>query len=346
MLYRLFGRTGLRVSELCLGTMTFGQEWGWGSDLVESRRVYQAFVERGGNFIDTANHYTGGTSESYVGQFIAQDRQRMVVATKYTLNGRPDDPNGGGNHRKSLAQSLEASLRRLGTDYIDLYWVHIWDPLTPLEETMRALDDAVRAGKILYVGISDAPAWVVARMNTLAEWKDWSPFAGIQTQYSLVERTSERELLPMCKALDLAVTAWGPLGGGVLTGKFQGGVKPEGARLSSGPFAPMYVNEHNLQIAAVVGELARELERTPSQVALAWVRQQQHRGVVVPILGARNLAQLQDNLACLDFTLTQAHLDRLEAASAITLGFPHDFARAMGAFVFGKAVTDVVNHRG
>jgi len=345
MRYRLLGNTGLRVSELCLGTMTFGEEWGWGAGQEESRRMLGAFLDRGGNFLDTANHYTGGTSERFLGEFIAADRQRMVLATKYTLNGRPGDPNGGGNHRKSLVQALEGSLRRLGTDYVDLYWVHLWDPMTPMEETLRALDDVVRAGKVLYVGISDAPAWVVACMNTLAQFRDWSAFAAIQTQYSLVERTSERELLPMAKALDLAVTAWGPLGGGVLTGKFQGGVKPEGARLSEGPFAPMFVNERNLLIAEAAAQVAREVGGSPSQVALAWLRQQQHRGVVIPILGARTCEQLQDNLACLDLQLTQEHLDRLDLASAITLGFPHDFADAMRSTVLGKAVDGVVDHR-
>jgi aryl-alcohol dehydrogenase-like predicted oxidoreductase len=346
MRYRLLGHTGLRVSELCLGTMTFGEDWGWGASKAESLRMFEAFAERGGNFIDTANHYTAGTSERFLGEFLARDRQRMVLATKYTLNGRPDDPNGGGNHRKNLVQALEASLKRLATDYIDLYWVHLWDPMTPMEETLRALDDVVRAGKVLYVGISDAPAWVVARMNTLADAKNWSAFAAIQTQYSLVERTSERELLPMAKALDLAVTAWGPLGGGVLSGKFRGGVKPEGARLSQGPFAPMYVNERNLAIAEAAGGVARDLGRTPTQVALAWLRQQQDRGVVIPILGARTCAQLEDNLGCLDLVLPEEHLARLEEASGIVLGFPHDFARAMRSMVLGQAYDGVEDHRG
>jgi len=197
MRYKLLGRTGLRVSELCLGTMTFGEEWGWGASREESRGIFDAFADAGGNFVDTANLYTGGTSEKFVGEFLKGRRQRFVLATKYTLNMAPDDPNGGGNHRKNLVQSLDASLKRLDTDYIDLYWVHAWDGMTPLDETMRALDDVVRAGKVLYVGISDAPAWVVSRANTLAELKDWSPFAALQIQYSLADRSPERDLLPI-----------------------------------------------------------------------------------------------------------------------------------------------------
>src|SRR3990172_6669221 len=214
MRYKLLGKTGLRVSELCLGTMTFGEEWGWGASKEESRKIFDAYVDAGGNFVDTANLYTGGTSEKFVGEFLKGRRERFVLATKYTLNMRPDDPNGGGNHRKSLVQSLDASLKRLGTDYIDLYWVHAWDGMTPLEETMRALDDVVRAGKVLYVGISDAPAWIVSRANTLAELKNWTPFAALQIQYNLADRTPERDLLPMAKALDIAVTPWGVLAGG------------------------------------------------------------------------------------------------------------------------------------
>ena len=193
MRYKLLGRTGLRVSELCLGTMTFGEEWGWGASKEASRAIFDAFADAGGNFVDTANLYTGGTSETFVGEFLKGRRGRFVLATKYTLNMAPDDPNGGGNHRKNLVQSLDASLKRIGTDYIDLYWVHAWDGMTPLEETMRALDDVVRAGKVLYVGISDAPAWVVSRANTLAELKSWSPFAALQIQYNLADRTPERE---------------------------------------------------------------------------------------------------------------------------------------------------------
>ncbi len=229
---KLLGKSGLRVSQLCLGTMTFGEDWGWGANRDECNTMFRLFVDAGGNFIDTANLYTNGTSERIVGELLKGHRDQFVLATKYTLNPRPDDPNAGGNHRKNLMQSLEASLKRLQTDFIDLYWVHAWDELTPLEETMRALDDAVRSGKILYVGISDSPAWVVSRANTLAEWRNWTAFVALQIQYSLIERTPERDLLQMAKAMDLAVTPWGILGAGVLTGKFEKGKTTQGHRLS------------------------------------------------------------------------------------------------------------------
>jgi aryl-alcohol dehydrogenase-like predicted oxidoreductase len=221
MKYYLLGKSGLRVSEFCLGTMTFGEEWGWGSSKEESHKIFNAYVEAGGNFIDTANKYTEGTSEKYIGEFISSDRDRFVLATKYTSNTRRGDPNAGGNHRKNMVQSLEASLRRLNTDYIDLYWVHAWDPLTPVEELMRALDDMVKAGKILYAGISDAPAWIVSQANTIANSRGWTEFSGLQIEYSLIERTPERELLPMANSLDIGVTAWSPLGNGILTGKYN-----------------------------------------------------------------------------------------------------------------------------
>ena len=226
--YHLLGKSGLRVSELCLGAMTFGEEWGWGASKEECRKIFNAYVDAGGNFIDTANKYTEGTSEKYIGEFIADDRDRFVLATKYTSNTRRGDPNAGGNHRKNMIQSLEASLRRLNTDYIDLYWVHAWDPLTPIEEMMRALDDMVRAGKILYIGVSDAPAWIVSQANTLANLKGWTEFTGLQIEYSLIERTPERELLPMADTLNIGVTAWSPLGGGVLTGKYNKSNREEG----------------------------------------------------------------------------------------------------------------------
>jgi aryl-alcohol dehydrogenase-like predicted oxidoreductase len=221
MKYYLLGKTGLKVSELCLGAMTFGQEWGWGASKDECRKMFNAYVQAGGNFIDTANKYTEGTSEKYIGEFIAPDRNRFVLATKYTSNTRRGDPNAGGNHRKSMVQSLESSLERLNTDFIDLYWVHAWDHTTPIEETIRVLDDMVKEGKILYAGISDAPAWIVSQANTLANLKGWTEFTAIQIEYSLIERTPERELLPMAGALDIGITAWSPLGNGILTGKYN-----------------------------------------------------------------------------------------------------------------------------
>ncbi len=233
MKYRLLGNSGLRVSEAALGTMTFGDEWGWGSDKDEARKVYDGFREAGGNFIDTANFYTNGTSESFLGEFMKDHRQSMVLATKYSNAAPGTDPNAAGNHRKSMMQAVEASLRRLQTDYIDLYWVHIWDQITPVEEVMRGLDDLVRQGKVLYVGISDAPAWWIAQANTLALLRAWSPFIGLQVEYSLIERTVERELVPMAKALNLGFTAWSTLARGMLTGKYHGHGSPEQGRMNS-----------------------------------------------------------------------------------------------------------------
>src|SRR5262252_6505484 len=234
MKYRLLGNSGLRVSEVSLGAMTFGEEWGWGSAKEESRKVYDAFREAGGNFIDTANIYTNGASESFLGEFMEGHRQSVVLATKYTNAASGKDPNAAGNQRKNMVQSVEASLKRLRTEYIDLYWVHIWDQITPVEEVMLGLDDLVRAGKVLYVGISDAPAWWIAQANTLASLRGWSPFIAMQIEYSLIERTVERELIPVAKALNVGVTAWSPLAGGVLTGKYHGhgssNEKPEPGR--------------------------------------------------------------------------------------------------------------------
>jgi len=346
MRYKLLGRTGLRVSELCLGTMTFGEEWGWGASKDESRNIFNAFADAGGNFVDTANLYTGGTSEKFVGEFLKGRRERFVLATKYTLNMVPDDPNGGGNHRKNLVQSLDASLKRLDTDYIDLYWVHAWDGMTPLDETMRALDDVVRAGKVLYVGISDAPAWVVSRANTLAELRGWSPFSALQIQYNLADRSPERDLLPMAKALDLAVTPWGVLGGGVLSGKYKSPKdRPAGARYTKDEaWAKSVVTERSVRIGEAATQVATETGRTASQVALAWVRQQSF-GVIVPIVGAKTVAQLRDNLGCLDVTLGLDQLARLDEASKIDLGFPHDFLLQARSYIFGKTFPLIDNHR-
>jgi len=347
MRYKLLGKSGLRVSELCLGTMTFGEEWGWGASKEESRRVYDAFREAGGNFIDTANKYTEGTSETYLGEFMASEREAVVLATKYTLSMDPGDPNASGNHRKNLVQSVEASLKRLNTDYIDLLWVHAWDFLTPLEEIMRALDDLVRVGKVLYVGVSDAPAWEVSRANTLAELRGWSPFVGLQIQYSLVERTPERELLPMARALDIGVTAWSPLGGGVLSGKYNA-EESDAKRYDGGsPFSDYFLSRRNLAIAATVQKTARELGKTPSQVALRWLLDRPTGGIMIPIVGARTLDHLTDNLGCLDFSLPAEQRETLDRASAIEPGFPHDFLELepVRAFVYGDTLAQIDNHR-
>ncbi len=324
MRYKLLGKSGLRVSELCLGTMTFGEDWGWGSTKDESRKVYDAFLEAGGNFIDTANVYTNGTSERLLGEFMQGQRERIVLATKYTNAAPGTDPNAAGNHRKSMVQALEASLKRLKTDYIDLYWLHIWDQITPIEEVMRAFDDLVRQGKILYAGVSDTPAWVIAKANTLADLRGWTPFVGLQIEYSLIERTPERELLPMAADLGLGVTAWSPLAGGMLTGKQleAGGAKD--SRQSDPGFKQFMASDARKEaIAREVVAVARECGHSPAQVALAWLRQR--TAPVIPIIGARKLAQVKDNLACVDIRLEPALVQRLDTVSRIEMGFPHRF---------------------
>jgi aryl-alcohol dehydrogenase-like predicted oxidoreductase len=324
MKYRLLGHSGLRVSEFALGTMTFGDDWGWGSAKDEAQKVYNAFREAGGNFIDTANLYTNGTSESFLGEFVKGHRESMVLATKYTNAAAGTDPNAAGNHRKSMMQAVEASLKRLQTNFIDLYWVHIWDQLTPVEEVMRGLDDLVRQGKVLYVGISDAPAWWIAQANTLACLRGWSSFVGLQIEYSLVERTVERELMPMAKALNLGVTAWSPLCNGVLTGKYHGHGSAVAGRMSGDMMKAFMPEEQRTgRIVAAVKAVADQAGRSMAQVALAWLR---CRSVpVIPIIGARKLSQLQDNLASGDLWLSAGQLKALDEASRIELGFPHDF---------------------
>ena len=345
MRYKLLGNSGLRVSELCLGTMTFGEDWGWGADKAESQKIYDSFCEAGGNFIDTANIYTNGTSEKFLGEFMAAERDRIVLATKYT-NGLGDkNPNGGGNQRKSMIQSVEGSLKRLQTDYIDLLWLHTWDFMTPAAEVMRAFDDLIRAGKILYIGISDAPAWVVAQCNTLAELRGWTQFIGLQVEYSLIQRDPERELLPMARTLDIGVTAWSPLASGWLTGKYtQGGQSDESRRLDSEMMAGFVdQNERNRAIAQTVDQLAAETGYSSAQIALAWLQAQG----VIPIVGARKLSHVEDNLKCVDVQLTDAQQQQLNQVSQIALGFPHDFFQAdmVRNFVYNGTFEQTDSHR-
>ena len=342
MYYQLFGNSGLRVSPLCLGTMTFGKDWGWGSTAAESKDIFDTFLEAGGNFIDTADVYTEGSSEKILGELIQAERDHIVLATKYTLSNTTHNPNKSGNHRKNLVQSVEASLKRLKTDYIDLLWVHAYDYLTPIEEMMRALDDLVRAGKILYTGISDAPAWVVARANTIAELRGWTPFIGNQLEYNLTERTPERELLPMSNALNIGVVAWSPLAAGILTGKYlQEKGKGSGGRMEG--TTSYRLNEKNEDIARVVVDLAKELGTSPAQLSLAWLS---HKGVI-PIIGARTLDQLKDNLASLELELDASSLEKLDEVSAIPLGFPHDFVLRAGAqrMIYGDMVSKIKGNK-
>jgi aryl-alcohol dehydrogenase-like predicted oxidoreductase len=341
MKYRLLGNSGLRVSEAALGAMTFGEEWGWGSPKDEARKVYDAFREAGGNFIDTANFYTNGTSETLLGEFMKDHRQSVVLATKYTMSAPGTDPNAAGNQRKNMMQAVEASLKRLQTDYIDLYWVHMWDQITPVEEVMRGLDDLIRQGKVLYVGISDAPAWWIAQANTLAQLRGWSPFVGLQIEYSLIERSVERELVPMAKALNLGLTAWSPLARGILTGKYHGhggsSASPsEQGRMSSDTMRDLMPEQQRTsRIVAAVKAVSDQTGRGMAQVALAWLH---YRPVpVIPIIGARKLSQLQDNLASFDLALSAEQVKTLDEASEIDPGFPyHLYAKeSVRAIAFG-----------
>jgi aryl-alcohol dehydrogenase-like predicted oxidoreductase len=322
MKYRLFGNSGLRVSEMSLGTMTFGEDWGWGSTKDDARKVYDTYRDAGGNFIDTANLYTNGTSETLLGDFMRDHRQSVVLATKYTNASAGNDPNAAGNHRKSMVQAVEASLRRLKTDYIDLYWLHIWDQMTPVDEVMRAFDDLVSQGKVLYIGVSDAPAWWIAQANTLADLRGWTRFIGLQIEYSLIERTVERELIPMAKAFHLGLVAWSPLAGGLLSGKYHSG-SAAGARYTT-EFGKAFLRtgERVDRIVSALKKVSQQVDRSPAQVALAWLR---HREIpVIPIVGARRVSQLQDNLASLELELTPEQISILDEASAIEMGFPHD----------------------
>ena len=318
MKYKLLGRSGLKVSELCLGTMGFGTEGSWGADRETSFAIMDAYANAGGNFLDTANIYKLGTSEKIIGDYISNhDRDYFVVATKYTLKDNLTNPNASGNNRKNMMRSVEASLKRLNTDYIDLFYLHIWDDITPIDEVLRGMDDLVKQGKINYIAISDTPAWVVAKGNTLAELMGWSQFVALQVEYSLIARTPERELIPMAKHFGMTVTPWAPLGGGVLTGKYlrgeQGRIKPESKRL----------NDKAIAITKAVVEIADELGTSPGNVALKWTMQQGFSSI--PIVGATKLSQLEDNLKTVDVILTDEHLKKLDAASAIELGFPGEF---------------------
>jgi aryl-alcohol dehydrogenase-like predicted oxidoreductase len=332
--YRLLGRSGLRVSPLALGTMTFGSDWGWGTDWDDARAIFDAYVERGGNFIDTANAYTNGTAEQMVGEFAASRREELVIATKYSMPTRPGDPNAGGNSRKSMVRSVEASLTRLRTDYIDLLYLHIWDGATPVEEVLRGMDDLVCAGKVLYLGISDIPAWQASRMQAIAELRGWVPLVALQIPYNLVERTVERDLIPMAETMGLGVVPWSPLAGGVLTGKYRRSDLESGPGGGSGQPSRKDVAAGNgfltgrgLDIAEVVKDIAAEAGTTPSRVALAWTLL--NPAVVASLVGARTPAQLDDNLGALRLELDSGQRARLDEASAVDLGFPHETLRRL-----------------
>lgn len=337
MRYKLLGRTGLRVSELCLGTMTFGEQREWGADRATSRAVFDGFVEAGGNFLDTAPGYQDGASERMLADFIAVERDRFVVATKFSLAGRAGDPNASGNGRKSIVQAIEASLKRLNTDHVDLYWMHAWDGITPEEEVLRALDDLIRAGKVLHIGFSDTPAWVVARSQVIAEMRNWTALAAIQVRYSLVDRTADRELLPMAVSLGLSVLAWGGLGAGLLTGKYDlsTGTVAGAGRLAGAGYRDQRHAPKVVRTVAEVGEIAGARGVSPTQMALAWIR---HRSrLLIPLIGARTPEQLAQNLDCLTVQVDPDALRRLDNLSAVEAGFPVDFLRGamMQGMLFG-----------
>lgn len=346
--YRLLGRSGLRVSPLSLGTMTFGAAPGWGSTEEDAAAMLDLYVERGGNFIDTANFYGQmGGSESLLGRLMGERRERLVLASKYSLTTRPGDPNASGNHRKNMVRSVEASLKRLNTDHIDLLYLHMWDGRTPVEEVLRAFDDLARAGKIIYAGLSDTPAWQASRMQAIADLRGWTPIVALQISYSLIERTVERDLIPMAREMGMGVIPWSPLGGGVLSGKYSAEDLAPAAPGDVGTrrainAATGRLNERNLAIALVVGEVAAELGRSAAQVALAWTLLDD--AIVSPIIGARTLAQLEDNLGALDVVFTGDQIARLDAASRVEMGFPHEMLSAWAMNVTFGGVT--VEQRG
>jgi aryl-alcohol dehydrogenase-like predicted oxidoreductase len=320
--YITLGRSGLRVSPLCLGAMTFGEDLGWGSGVEESQQIIDRFIERGGNFIDTANLYTKTHSEKIIGDHLGRHsarRDRLVIATKFSGNLYPGDPNGGGSGRKSIIAACENSLRRLQTDYIDLYWLHNWDVHTPIDETMAALEDLVRAGKVRYLGVSDTPAWKIAEANVLARFRGWSAFIGLQIEYSLLERTVEQELVPMAREFGLGITPWSPLKSGVLSGKYT---RQNAGQLKSdrGFIAETYLTEKTYAILDELNIIAKAHDSTVARVALAWVQAQP--GVTSTIIGARRLAQLEDNLKALEVKLSAEELGRLNALTKPKLGFP------------------------
>lgn len=339
MRYKLLGNSGLRVSELALGTMTFGTDWGWGADKETSRQIFEAYAEAGGNFIDTANNYTNGTSEQFVGEFIAAARDRYVVATKYTLRlttGDAHNFNLGGNSRKSMLRSVENSLRRLNTDYIDVLYLHMWDFTTPVEEVLRGMDDLVRSGKVLYVGFSDTPAWVISYAVAAAERYGWARPVVTQLPYNFASRDAERAVIPMARTLDIGVTAWGLLSGGAFTGKYNHD-NDEARRYDN-------ASDKEKDVARQLGAFAQEIGRTPSQVAINWVRQQAN---VIPVLGARTVPQIKDNLGCLGFTLSATEMAQLNDISEFKVGFPLSFLTNdhVRGLIFGDTFQTIDNHR-
>jgi aryl-alcohol dehydrogenase-like predicted oxidoreductase len=334
MKYKLFGKSGLRVSELALGTMTFGTEWSFGADYETSKGVFDTYANAGGNFLDTANRYTEGTSEKWVGEWMKAERDHFVLATKYTLWDKRDDPSYSGNHRKNMMRSVEASLKRLDTDFIDLLWVHAWDFTTPEAEILRGLDDLVRQGKVHYIAISDTPAFKVAKMNVMAELKNWTAFVGLQVEWSLIQRTVERELVPMANDFGMAITPWGALAGGALTGKY---LKGEGGRV---PAHSVRRNEKSVKIVEKVVEIAQKMGVPPAQIALNWLRQQSAN--VIPIVGARRAEQLADSIGCVNFVIPEDDMIALDDVSKLEKEFPYSFYESANDVIFGGTQDKII----
>lgn len=338
MKYRRLGPSGLHVSELCLGTMTFGEDWGWGASKEESAKIFEAFAAAGGNFIDTAGNYTNGTSEKFIGEFVRGERDRFVLATKYTLRvgkGSASDPNWGGNSRKSMVRAVEDSLKRLNTDYLDLLYLHMWDFMTPVEEVLQSVHHLIASGKVLYFAFSDTPAWVVSYAIAKATDFGWTPPVALQVPYSLLDRGVERAELPMAREHNLAILSWGMLESGVLTGKYS--------QPTDEPRRESNVGERELKMGEAVTQIARDVGHSPAQVAINWVRQQP--GNVIPILGCRTLAQLQDNVGCLEFQLTSEQMDRLSQLADFKIGFPLSFLKSdhVGNLIFGETLDSLVD---
>lgn len=343
MNFLTFGRrSGLRVSELAFGTGNFGTGWGHGAERDEARAMFDGYLDAGGNFLDTADTYQAGQSEVLLGEFIKGQRDDLVVATKYTMGALPGGGAGvsaTGNSRKNMMRSVDASLTRLGTDYIDLLWTHLPDGVTPMEEILRGFDDLVRSGKILYAGLSNFPAWRVARADLLAELRGWAPLAGIQIEYSLAERTPDRELLPMAEALGLGVATWSPLGGGFLTGKYRNQDANADARLTKlGMLVHTETNARHTALLDAVTSVAAQVDAPATHVAIAWLLARARRSTtgIVPILGSRTRAQFDATIGALALKLDDTQLRQLDDASAIPLGVPHDQAASSTASLNGR----------
>lgn len=320
MQYKLLGKSGLKVSELCLGTMGFGTEWGWGTDFEKTKSIVETFTKAGGNFLDTANRYTNGSSERFIGDIIQNDRDYYVIATKYSLITEPNlNINAAGNNAKSMKRNVEDSLKRLKTDYIDLFYLHIWDSYTPIEEVMRAMEELIKAGKVMYMGISDTPAWLISKGQTYAEMLGWNSFVAMQAEYSLLQRSTEADLIPMANHYGMSIIPWAPLAGGALTGKYlrgeQGRILPESKRR----------NDAAIAITKVVLDIADELKCDPSAVPLQWIKQREPNAI--PIVGVTSTEQLEKNLKSIQVVLSDSHMKKLDEASQILYGFPHEFMR-------------------